>query len=176
MKKTLLFLSLFTLVFAACEEVTEEPIVEEPTEEKEIYTWEERGLSFEVPEGLMVSILSESLIIDVEDRTNFEGELIGAVSIRNYEETLESYIQRTKDGQENSGESPTLSPEEQAFKQELVSIGDKSFTKITFYAAFGDYMMTQYLIEQDGTLFVITEGLEDKQEATQTVLETLEFN
>ena len=175
MKKTFLSFFLLALALSACEQTTT-PITTDTTDggeessmdTEDRYTWTKHGLSFVVPNGLVVSDMpySDFLVLDTVDRTGFEGELLGAITLHPSERNLNAEVDYLKTGG---------AVDEHEFTQETVDIGENTFTKVTFYSEFGDYMVTEYLLEKNGTLWVVREGTDEKKEKTQTVLETLRF-
>lgn len=98
MKKSALLLSL--LLLTACsttepvkettitESTTTEPTSQEVSQEN-TYEWVEEGISFQVPEGLVVTKLDGLLVLDTELLTNYEGEGQGKISISAHEGNIE---------------------------------------------------------------------------------------
>lgn len=153
-----------------------EQAVNDLEEQMDRYTWEKHNLSFKVPEGLVVSDMAyvDLLVIGKEDYSTFEGELLGQVSIRvETEKDLNTLLAEMEADHELGLESTDSSDKE--FSSEEVTIVNNTYWKVTYYSAFGDYMITKYLIESDEGVIEIVEGLDELKDSTQYILETLEF-
>ncbi len=183
--KVLFTLLALSITLTAC--TGTEPVVSEPVEEieaqLETYTWVKHGISFEVPEGLLVSDMPyvDMLLIDNTDLTQMEGEIFGSIVVEpsdlSLEATLEE-LEKNHDENVESGSNAVMGmPESMAedFKQEEVVINGKAYTKVTAYSDMGNLMMVRYVIELEGKVFIIWEGFDDLKDDVQTILETLSF-
>lgn len=148
---------------APLEEVVVEPMESEPA--AETYTWEKHGLSFEVPEGLMVSDHNgiDALLLDTQDLSTFEGDSLGQLSIRSRQEA-------------NIAEVVAVYSDEKAFSQEEVTINGKTYTHVFFYSEFGDYIHHMFLVENEGTVYSVNKYWTGEQADLELLLETLEFS
>lgn len=163
MKKSISLLVLSLLLLSSCKStpLPEEPPVEEPVDSPEQYSWDEQGLSFEIPEGLLVSESATALYLSKEDLSNFEGETPQG--------TLVISIQ------EGSSVEEAVEPLSQYenYSTEEVTVNGQVFTEVHYRGDMYDSMVTAYAIQKGEDVVFVFEG--ENEEAAQTILETLEF-
>jgi hypothetical protein len=163
MKNALTILLLTSLLIAACEP-TASQLEQTPTEVAETYTWAKYGLSFEIPEGLVVSDHNfvDALLLDEKDLSNFEGDYLGQITIRpETESSIEAVIEKYST--------------EQDFAQEVVSKNGKTYTYLSYYSQFADYDAELYLVESNGVVYSVAKTWTGTQEDLDLILETLSF-
>ncbi len=167
MKKLLLSLSLVLL--SGCSQtapVEEETPVDSSTtpavedqEPANTYVWKEEDISFEVPEGLVVTKSQGQqamVVLYKEDLTGFEGETLpGSITITLAEGTVEKQTISKSDVEE-------------------VKVGGNAYTLDTYLGDMTETMVAHYML-QKGTQ-VISIWADPSDERVQTILETLQLN
>jgi hypothetical protein len=159
MKKQLT-LALVLLSLSGCNGTVDRETPPEQTSSANIYNWEAEGISFEVPEGLVVTKSQGQqpmLVLYKEDLTGFEGETLpGSITITLAEGTVEKQISQNSKSVEE------------------VKIGENTYTLDTYVGDMTEKTVAHYLIQKGSE--VVSIWTDPSDERVQTVLETLKLN